>query len=278
MTAIIDIGGGQRSIYGAGVFDRLLDESIEFDCCIGVSAGSANVASYTSKQKGRNYKFYTEYTLRKEYMSAKNLMTKHSIVDLDFIYSTLSNSGGEYPIDFDTMSKYNGKIFFVATDLKLGKPHYFEKTDLSCDNYKVLNASSALPVLCSPCEIDDNYYFDGGITDPIPFNKAFEEGCDKVVVIITRPTDYVNNGKVDMVCSKLVRKKYSNLKKLLINHCNLYNDSIKELIELEKQGKCLIVYPDDCCNVDTLTKNISNMDALYKKGYKDAEKIFDFIK
>ena len=53
MNAIIDVGGGQRGIYGAGVFDRLLDEGIEFDCCIGVSAGSANLASYLAKQKGR---------------------------------------------------------------------------------------------------------------------------------------------------------------------------------------------------------------------------------
>ena len=45
MIGCIDVGGGLRDIYGAGVFDRLLDDGVTFDYCLGVSAGSANIAS-----------------------------------------------------------------------------------------------------------------------------------------------------------------------------------------------------------------------------------------
>lgn len=45
-TGIIDVGGGLRGIYGAGVLDRCMEEGVRFDCCIGVSAGSANMSSY----------------------------------------------------------------------------------------------------------------------------------------------------------------------------------------------------------------------------------------
>ena len=38
---IVDVGGGTRGIYGAGVFDYLMDHDIQFDYAIGVSAGSA---------------------------------------------------------------------------------------------------------------------------------------------------------------------------------------------------------------------------------------------
>ena len=65
---VVDVGGGLRGIYAAGVFDYCMDENIKFDCCIGVSAGSANVASYLSGQRGRNYKFYTDYAFRNQYM------------------------------------------------------------------------------------------------------------------------------------------------------------------------------------------------------------------
>ena len=41
MIGIVDVGGGLRGIYGAGVFDRLMDQNIVFDYQIGVSAGSA---------------------------------------------------------------------------------------------------------------------------------------------------------------------------------------------------------------------------------------------
>ena len=49
MVGVIDVGGGLRGIYGAGVFDRCLDDGVQFDCCIGVSAGSANLASFIAK-------------------------------------------------------------------------------------------------------------------------------------------------------------------------------------------------------------------------------------
>ena len=58
-TGIIDVGGGLRGIYAAGIFDYCMDENIRFDVCIGVSAGSANIASYLAGQCGRNYQFYS---------------------------------------------------------------------------------------------------------------------------------------------------------------------------------------------------------------------------
>ena len=58
---VIDVGGGLRGIYGAGVLDRCLEEDLRFDLCIGVSAGSANMASYLAGQHGRNKPFYDEH-------------------------------------------------------------------------------------------------------------------------------------------------------------------------------------------------------------------------
>ena len=50
LIGVIDVGGGLRGIYGAGVFDFCLDNNINFDYGIGVSAGSANIASILAKQ------------------------------------------------------------------------------------------------------------------------------------------------------------------------------------------------------------------------------------
>ncbi|MEN8077835.1 patatin-like phospholipase family protein [Clostridioides difficile] len=91
MIGIIDVGVGLRGIYGTGVLDFRLDNNINFDYGIGVSAGSANIASYFGKQKGRNLKFYSEYIFRKEYMSLHNLFRNGSYIDLDYVYSGLSD-------------------------------------------------------------------------------------------------------------------------------------------------------------------------------------------
>ena len=54
---------------------------VRFDAGVGVSAGSANIASYLAGQKGRNYQFYAEYSSRKEYMSVAQRYGKAGRVD-----------------------------------------------------------------------------------------------------------------------------------------------------------------------------------------------------
>lgn len=277
MVGIVDVGGGLRGIYGAGVFDRCLDDEINFDCCIGVSAGSANVASFLGKQKGRNYRFYHEYPFRKEYMSIRNIFKCGSFLDLNYIYSVLSNTGCEDPLNYDVLSTYDGKAIIVATETVTGKTHYFINSDFAKDNYNILNASCAIPVVCKPCEIDNVLYCDGGVSDPVPIQKALDEGCDKIVLILTKPKSFRKSNRKEVVLSKIIKNNKPNLSNALLNSCQKYNDAVDFAIELEKQGKCLIIAPDDCCGVDTLTKDKANLDRLYKKGYEDGSAIKSFV-
>ena len=60
-TGLIDVGGGLRGVYAAGVLDRCLDEGVRFDYGIGISAGSANLASFLAGQRGRNLRFFRDY-------------------------------------------------------------------------------------------------------------------------------------------------------------------------------------------------------------------------
>lgn len=77
---IVDVGGGYRGVYAAGVLDYCMEQNITFDLGIGVSAGSANLISYAAGQRKRNYRFYTEYGLRKEYAGFKNIFPRIGIV------------------------------------------------------------------------------------------------------------------------------------------------------------------------------------------------------
>ena len=117
---VIDVGGGLRGIYGAGVLDRCLEEDLRFDLCIGVSAGSANMASYLAGQHGRNKPFYDEYSFRREYMSVHNLIHKHSYLDLGYVYGTLSNAGGENPLDYAALARSPAELCVVAANAQNG--------------------------------------------------------------------------------------------------------------------------------------------------------------
>lgn len=166
--ALIDVGGGMRDIYGAGVTDFLMDNKIRFPYLVGVSAGSANLASYLSNQRGRNKVFYTEYAFEKEYMSVDNLFKKGSFVDLDYVYGTLSNDDGRYPWDYDKAMKDKAEFVVVATDAETGKPVYYYKKDYKINDYGMLKGSSCVPLACKAYKWHDKYLYDGGVSDPIP--------------------------------------------------------------------------------------------------------------
>lgn len=273
MMGIVDVGGGMRGVFGCGVTDFLLDNDITFDYCLGVSAGSANLASYVSRQRGRNYRYYTKYSLRPEYMSAFNFVTKHSFFDLDYVYSVLSDSDGEDPLDYKTLSQSNQIYKAVATNGETGEPHYFTKDDFRQDFYEPLKASSAIPGVCKPVSIDGTDYFDGGVSDPIPVEKALADGCDHVFLILTKPIDFVKKPEMFKSAYTKVLKKYpAVIKKLNIRH-ETYNNEIKKALELSKEGKVTIIAPDGGYSVTAFTRNIRELNHLYNEGYIKAGEI-----
>lgn len=277
MDTLIDTGGGLRGIYGAGVLDRCLDEGIHFDLCIGISAGSANVASFLGNQKGRNYRFHTKYSQRKEYMSLRNFLRNRCYIDLRYVYGTLSEADGEDPLDFESMSSYDGSLLIPVTDQN-GNARFLTMDDIEQDDYHAFHASSALPIFCEPYKADNTLFFDGGIASPIPIEKALEEGSQRSVVILTRPLSYQMSSKADKIIAKLLHSKYPGLSQALYEHAAGYHRSLEITKQLEKEGRALIIAPDDCCGVETLTKDTQKLHALYEKGYADGKKIKEYLK
>ena len=274
---VVDVGGGLRGSFGAGVLDYCMEQGIRFDFGIGVSAGAANISSYMANQKGRNFVFYTEYFQREQYMGVKNLMHPGSYIGLDYIYSSLSDHEGDYPLDWKTIRNDPRDMMIVATDANTGLPHYFHKYDMRQDSYDPIKASCCVPVINRPYKVDGIPYYDGGLSDPVPYEKAFAAGCDKVVVILTRPEDYRRIPKNDKIIADLLHPHYPNASQAMRNRSVVYNQQVDACEYLQVQGKVCIVAPDSIGNMKTLTKDKDSIEALYYKGYEEAKSILNFV-
>ena len=275
---IIDVGGGLRGSYTAGIYDWCTDNGISFDYCMGISAGSANLSSFLAGQRGRNLKFYTEYNLRSESMGLKNFVKERNFVDLEYVYGALSNSDGEYPLDYEAMMANPAEFTIVATDAGSGKPHYFTKADLVKDELSPIKASSCVPAANRPYPIGGRLYYDGGISDPIPIEKCFADGCDKVVLLLTRPKDYERDPDKDRLTSKLIERKYPAAAKAMSQRAIRYNTELWLAKQYEKEGRVLIIAPDDIGGMNTLTKDKDMIEELYHKGFADAEALKGFVR
>ena len=276
MTGIIDCGGGTRGVYSAGIYDYLLENNIDFDYCLGISAGAANLISYLAKQNGRNKHFYTDYLQRKEYMSIGNIFKRGEYLNLDYIYSTLSNSDGEDPVDYEAFQQTKAKYFVAATNAKTGLPHYFSNEDVKKDDYSILKASCALPFVCAAQPVQGEHYYDGGLAEPIPYRKAFNDGCTRLVVILTRPREYVRTMQPHMALLTLALRKYPQVLKAIKERHLKYNAAVEDLKKLEADGTVLIAAPREISGMKTLTKDLQPIEKLYGFGYEDGQAIAEF--
>ena len=185
---------------------------------------------------------------------------------------------GESPLDYETLKNSNTDLIVVATDAETGRARYFNKNDdIRQDDYSIIMASSCLPIVCKPIKVYSREYFDGGISDPIPLQKALDKGCDKVVVILTKPIDADIKQLRNEAAWRLLISKHPNTAKALSNMAENYAKSLALALELQEQEKALVIATDDILGMKTLTKDVEKLQKLYEKGYSDAEKIKSFI-
>lgn len=272
-TGVIDVGGGFRGIYAAGVLDSCLDRGITFDLGIGISAGSANMASFAAGQRGRNYRFYTDYSFRKQYASLGNFLRRRSYVDLDYVYSVLSNRGGEDPLDYPALRDNPMDLRVIALNAVTGQTEVFGREDLRQDCYDVFKASSALPWFCRPYVIRGVPYYDGGLGDPVPVERALDMGCDRVVLILTKPETERRTSRKDQRIASRIRREYPAAAERLCQRAELYNKEVDLAQKYAREGRVLIVAPDDTCGVDTLRRDPESLERLYQKGLQDGQRL-----
>lgn len=278
MTGILDVGGGMRGIFGAGVTDCLLDEKVYLPYCIGVSAGSANLISYIAKQRGRNYRFYTRYAMRPEYMSLQNFLKKRSYFDLDYVYGTLSVTGGEDPVDYDAFFNAGQTLITVATRADNGKPQYFTNADFHTDDLSPLKGSCAIPGVCKPYKVGDSLYFDGGVADPVPVEKALADGCDRLLVVLTKPLDFVKKPEHFRAAYTRALRAYPNIVKELKMRADVYNHGVEKARALASEGRAVILAPAGGYYVTAFTKNEKKLERLYREGYEAAQNALSKLK
>lgn len=276
-TGIVFEGGAFRTIFSCGVMDAFLEKDIMPDYMIGVSAGAAYGVSYASKQPRRNYEIVTKYCNDRRYMGAGNFINpkNRSYYGLKFAYDTIPNE--LLPFDYETFNNYHGDFFAVVTNVLTGKAEYMP-IDTNDRQNTVLQATCALPVLFPFIYINDTPYLDGGLSDSIPFLKAFEDGCDRVVVVLTRESGYKKKTGRSTRAVAHTFLKYPELAKDLMKRAKRYNKSLELLEKYEKDGKVIVIRPDSTKGFSRLERNLDKIEALYQDGYKKGLDIAEDVK
>ena len=271
-TALVLEGGGMRGVFTCGVLDYLMDHKISFPYAIGVSAGACNGLSYMSHQRGRGKYSNIDLLAKYKYIGIRPLVKKRGLIDQQLLFHRFPDR--ILPYNYKAYAENPARFEMVTTDCRTGRACYWEEKHNEKRIIEIVKASSSLPYACPIIYVDGRPMLDGGIVDSIPLLRAYEQGYDKCVVVLTRNKGYRKSTKKVPVPS-FIYKKYPRLRVALRNRNKLYNEQLELVERLEEEGKIIVIRPEKPIVVGRMETSVKKLTDLYNQGYECARKVME---
>lgn len=272
-------GGAMRGMFTAGILDVFMENDIDFDGAVGVSAGAVFGCNYKSKQIGRGIRYNKKYCTDDRYVSLKSWITTGDLYGAEFSYHTLPQELDVF--DTDAFSKSPMEFYVVCTDMHTGKAVYHKCTDGGENDIQWMRASASLPLAARPVELAGRVLSDGGTSDSIPVKFMEYKGYDKLVVILTRPKNYVKRPSRMMPVMNKMLKKYPNFLNTMSKRYMKYNKTLAYIEQQERLGRLFVIRPDADLAIGKVCRNPDELERVYQlgreKGLSELEKVKRYL-
>ncbi len=262
-------GGAFRGLYNQGVMDFFMENGLNFECVIGVSAGAMAALNYASGQIGRSARCNLKFRHDPDYIGTQAMLHAHSPLNIDF---ALQPNEKLDKLDENSFYDPRRRYIAVATDCGTGKTMYFEKGKCR-DILKAIKASASMPYVSPMVDVDGYKCLDGGCSCHIPFRWALDQGYENVVVIKTRERGYRKKESTKDYALRFYKNNPEFAKKLMSMEAD-YNKECDEIDRLEKEGRIFVIAPSEHVTVKRVESNMNKLGNLYWLGYNDAKKNF----
>ena len=264
-----------RGMFTAGVIDVMMENGIEPDGAVGVSAGAAFGCNYKSRQIGRAIRYNMRFCKDRRYGGMYSLLTSGNLYNTDFCY-------GEVPLkhdvfDFETYKNNPMEFYVVCTDVETGEAVYRRYDSFEDHGFEWIRASASMPLVSQIVEIDGQKLLDGGIADSIPIRFFERAGYDRNIIVLTQPAGYVKKKNALLPLMKLVYRKYPKLIAAIANRHLMYNETLAYIAEKEKRGELLVIRPETKLPIGRVEKDPEKLREIYNIGRAVAEKQLDAI-
>lgn len=274
-TGLVLEGGAMRGMYTAGVLDVLMEQGIQVDGVVGVSAGAVFGCNYISHQIGRTIRYNTKYCKDPRYGDFRSLLRSGNIYEEKFCYHDLPDKLD--PFDWETYKNSPVEFYVTCTDVDTGRAVYHRCTG-EREDLRWMQASASMPFVSQVVKIGGRQLLDGGISDSIPLDWFRSIGFEKNLVVLTRPRGFRKQPPKGFPVLKQMIRQYPALVMAMKTRHIRYNQTLDQLPELEKAGLALVLCPSRRIRVSKLERHPRKLKALYKLGRKDTERRLKEIK
>lgn len=269
-------GGGMRGMFTLGVMDVMMENGIEYDGAIGVSAGAVFGCNYKSKQIGRGLRYNTRFCRDRRYCGFYSLLTDGNYFSKGFCYGVVPLEYDKF--DIETYEANPMEFWAVCTDVETGEPCYHRHDSYSDHGFEWFRASASLPLVAQIVEIDGRKLMDGGISDSVPVRFFEGEGYDRNVVVLTRPRGYMKERSDVNALVRLKYRRYPEFLKTLENRPGMYNEEMEYIRKREEEGGLFVIAPKEPLRIRRLEKDPDAMRAAYDIGREAVLERLDELK
>ena len=253
-----------------------MEHRVEVAACYGTSAGALNGLNYKSRQIGRANRVNLAFCNDPRYMGAQSLITTGSMVGYDFILNDVQDRLD--PFDNDAYLANPMEMYACATDVMFGTAAYLPVRNATLD-IDAVRASTSLPLVTQPVEIDGHLYLDGGAADSVPVEHALEDaGFDRAIVVLTQDRDYVKGTYGLMPAAQRAYAAYPYLLEAMENRHVRYNEQREHIWEYEREGRAFVLAPPRPVEVGHVEHDAAKLLDLYIQGRQEAVAHIDEIR
>ena len=263
-TGLVLEGGAMRGMFTCGVTDVFMENGIDFDGIVGVSAGATFGCNYKSKQPGRAVRYNKRFSRDSHYGTFRSLLRSGDLYDAKFCYEDIPFKYDLF--DVKTYRENPLKFYVVVSELETGKALLHEIPNGDGEDLKWMRASASLPLVSTPVELEGKRYLDGGITSSIPLKQFMELGYEKNIVILTRTRDYVKKPSSMAGLMKLILRKNPEIVKAMERRHIMYEEEKAFVFGQEAAGNCLVIAPEVDVGISRTEHNPDELERVYQMG------------
>ena len=269
-TGLIMEGGAMRGMFTCGVLDVFLENGINFDGAIGVSAGAVFGCNFKSRQLGRPFRYNKNYCRDWRYCSIRSLIRTGDLFGEEFCYHELPDVLD--PFDSDTFQNNPMEFFVAATDVRTGEPVYHLCSDGRSSDIEWLKASASMPLASRIVETEGKKLLDGGISDPVPYRYMEKQGYDRNVMILTQPKGYYKKRFGAMPAIRTEYRLYPKLIEAMEQRHVVYNRQMAEIRAREQSEAAVVIRPPEALGIGHMSHDPEELERVYRIGRGEAER------
>ena len=269
-------GGAMRGLWTAGITDVMMEHDVWPDGLIGVSAGAAFGCNYKSRQIGRAIRYNMRFARDSRYSGIRSLLITGDYFNAEFGYHVIPR---KYEVfDDDAFNSNPMEFIVVCTDVETGQAVYQPLTEANYDTYDWIRASASMPLVSRVVSIAGRKLLDGGVADSIPLEYSESIGYRRNVVILTQPQGYQKSHNPLMPLMRIALRRYPEMIKAMDRRHLMYNEELEYVAQAEREGRCLVIRPDDRIPIGHISHDPQEMQHVYQLGRNVGERYIERIK